>query len=222
MSTPERAPATGGRPRNERIDHALLEATLELLATQPYAALSLEEVARRAGTSRPALYRRWPGRAPLVLAAIATRLDVPAPPDTGCTLCDLDEGFGVFLAAYRTIPPATLNALYAECAADPALRARYAATVIQPARAVVGVTIERAVGRGDLRADLDVDQMLDLIGAFVHHRAAFAEDHLSAEEAQTAIELLLRGAAVDYAALLAHSQAVDADRVGPHHDEHAH
>lgn len=197
----------GGRPRDPRIGEAALTAALELLEEGHYSALTLEEVARRARTSRPAIYRRWPGRASLVLAAIGTRLRVPEAPDTGCTLCDLDEGFGVFLEAYRTIRPDVLNALYAECAADDDLRARYRATVLDPARDAVGRTIDRAIARGDLRPDIDRDLLLDTVGALVHHRAAFGERHLGRAEAAAAIELMLRGAAVDYAGMLARSRA---------------
>lgn len=209
MATERASTTAGGRPRDPRIGDAVLTATLELLETSTYDALAIEEVARRAETSRPAIYRRWPGRAHLVLAAIATRLAVPEPPDTGCTLCDLDEGFGVFLAAYRTIRPEILTALYAECAADAELRSRYAAMVVDPARAAVGRTLERAVARGDLREATDRDLLLDLVGALVHHRAAFGEHHLTGAEAAGAIEMLLRGAAVDYDALLAHSEKVE-------------
>src|ERR687894_2814235 len=85
------APAlvAGGRPRNRHIDTAVLDATLAVLNEVGYTALSLEDVARRAATTRPAIYRRWSGRPRLVLAALAVRLDVAEVPDTGCTLCDL-------------------------------------------------------------------------------------------------------------------------------------
>jgi len=202
---------------------ALIAATLELLDEQGYSAISLEAVARRAGTSRPAIYRRWSGRAPLVLAAIASRLDMPTPPDTGCTLCDIDESFNVFLNAYRTLRPETLSALYAECAAEPELRDRYLATIIEPARTAVGQTLDRAVARGDLRDTIDRDLLLDVIGSLVHYRAMFSPEHLGDAEAQHALEVLLQGAAVDYPALVEHSEALEQVETSPdgHHHQHA-
>jgi len=199
----------GGRPRDRRIDDAVTAATLAILDTEGYGGVSLEAVARRAGTSRPAIYRRWDGRAALVLAAIADRLDVPAPPDTGCTLCDLGESFNVFLAAYRTIPLDVLTALYADCARDPDRRTRYLEAIVEPARRAVGRTLDRATARGDLRADVDRDLLLDIVGSLVQHRAMFGPEHLTDDEAEHAIETLLKGAAVDYAALLAHSEALE-------------
>lgn len=214
------AKAPGGRPRSREIDDALITATLGVLDEQGYAGVSLDAVARRANTSRPAIYRRWSGRAPLVLAAIAARLDVPTPPDTGCTLCDIDESFNVFLAAYRTIRPEALSALYADCAADPELRARYLATVIEPARTAVGKTLDRAVDRGDLRDTIDRNLLLDVVGSLVHYRAMFSPEHLGDAEAQHAMEFLLQGAAVDYSALVARSEALEGEHVtqsGAHH-----
>ncbi|RKN07407.1 TetR/AcrR family transcriptional regulator [Streptomyces radicis] len=216
------AQGVAGRPRDRHIDAAVIAATLETLDETGYPGLSLEEVARRAGTSRPAIYRRWSGRAPLALAAIATRLDVPTPPDSGCTLCDIAESFQVFLAAYRTIRPDVLSALYADCATDPQLRARYVETVVEPSRRAVAHTLDRAIARGDLRADLDRELLLDIVGSLVHYRATFGRRHLSDAEAGQAVEALLRGAAVDYAALLAHSETLERQHESASGAPHAH
>lgn len=220
MAEPQDTPGRGGgRPRDPHIDAAVLTATLAVLDEVGYTNVSLEEVARRAGTSRPAIYRRWSGRAELVLAAIGSRLTLPAPPDTGCTLCDIGDSFNVFLAAYRTIRPDAFNALYSECVRDPRLRERYLRTVIEPSRHAVRATLRRAIDRGDLRADVDVEQLLDVIASLVHYRVLFGQ-HLSDEDAERIIETLLRGAAVDYAALLAHSMELERehfDTAGGHH-----
>ncbi|MEV1291266.1 TetR/AcrR family transcriptional regulator [Pseudonocardia sp. NPDC049635] len=203
------APRSGGRPRDPHIDSAVLEATVALLDESGYTGLSLEEVARRAGTTRPAIYRRWSGRARLALAAIAARLDVPASPDTGCTLCDFGEGLLVFLAEFRAIRPDVLGSLFADCAGDPELRAQYMQIVFAPPRAAVGAMLDRAIARGDLRADTDRDQILDLLGSLVYYRALFQDTHLSDDDAEKLVETLLRGAAVDYDALVAHSEAME-------------
>lgn len=216
------AKGTGGRPRSQQIDDALITATLELLAEQGYPGVSLEAVARRAGTSRPSIYRRWSGRTPLVLTAVAARLDIPAPPDTGCTLCDIDESFNVFLSAYRTIRPDVLSALYADCAPDPELRAQYLATIMEPARTAVGHTLDRAVARGDLRDTIDRDLLLDMVGSLVHYRAMFGPEHLGDAEAQHALEVLLQGAAVDYPALVEHSEALEQEETSPAGSHHQH
>src|SRR5512132_3097766 len=87
-----------GRPRDRQIDAAVVDATLVVLDEVGYGRLTLEEVARRAGTTKPAIYRRWPSRQRLVLAALGRRVGEARAPDTGCTLCDLDECLTLFVA----------------------------------------------------------------------------------------------------------------------------
>ena len=71
-----------GRPRDPRIDGAVLRATVELLAETGYPGLLVSAIAQRAGTSKPAIYRRWPSKAHLVHEAVfpsAPRPKFPIP-----------------------------------------------------------------------------------------------------------------------------------------------
>jgi AcrR family transcriptional regulator len=195
-----------GRPRDRQIDSAVLAATLALLDRSGYGRLTLEEVARQAGTTKPAIYRRWPSRQRLVLAALAQRLGGAQAPDTGCTLCDLDECLKVFVAAFRRMPPGVIGPLFADCAGDRKLRAAFMTTLFDPPRAAVRETLERAHARGDLRDDVDLDLILDLIGALIHYRALFGHAPTSDAEIERAVEALLQGIASDYPRLLEHSR----------------
>jgi AcrR family transcriptional regulator len=62
---------TKSRRRGAELEQAILDAAWTELSEVGYAALTIEAVAARAGTSKPVIYRRWPGRAELVLAAWA-------------------------------------------------------------------------------------------------------------------------------------------------------
>ena len=201
----------GGRPRNPQIDSAALAATLAVLDEVGYGRLTLEEVARRAGTTKPAIYRRWPSRQRLVLAALGQRLGRARAPDTGCTLCDLDECLKLFVAAFRRMPPDVIGPLFADCAGDGQLRAAFMATIFDPPRAAVRETLERAYARGDLRDDVDLDLILDLIGSLVHYRALFGHARTTDAEIERAVEALLQGIATDYPALLEHSRRLSGD-----------
>jgi AcrR family transcriptional regulator len=200
-----------GRPRDQQIDAAVLRATLAVLDRVGYARLTLEEVARQAGTSKPAIYRRWPNRQTLVLAALGERLGEAQAPDTGCTLCDLDECLKVFVAAFRRMPPGVIGPLFADCAGDRQLRAAFMTTLFDPPRAAVRETLARASARGDLRDDVDVELILDLIGSLVHYRALFGHAATSDAEIERAVEALLQGIATDYPRLLEHSRRTGGD-----------
>jgi AcrR family transcriptional regulator len=69
--------ATRGRPRRAEADAEILAAALAMLRAGGYRELSLDEVARRAGTAKSSIYRRWPSKA--ALAAEVVRREVPAP-----------------------------------------------------------------------------------------------------------------------------------------------
>jgi AcrR family transcriptional regulator len=189
----------------------VLDATLAVLDQSGYGRFTLEEVARRAGTTKPAIYRRWPNRQRLVLAALGLRLGDLKAPDTTCTLCDLDECLKVFVAAFRRMPPGVIGPLFADCAGDRELRAAFMTALFDPPRSAVKETLDRAHARGDLRDDVDLNLILDLIGSFVHYRALFGHAPTSDVEIERAVEALLQGITTDYPRLLEHSRRVSGD-----------
>ena len=203
--------ARAGRPRDRQIDVAVLKATLAVLDESGYGGLALEQVARRAGTTKPAIYRRWPTRQQLVLSALGRRLGEAHAPDTGCTLCDLDECLKVFVAAFRRMPPGVIGPLYADCARDRELRAAFMTNLFDPPRAAVRETLERAQSRGDLRDSVDIELTLDLIGSLVHYRALFGHAATNNMEIERAVEAILQGIATDYPRLLEHSRHMSGD-----------
>lgn len=79
------------RRRGHALDDALLEAAWEQLQRTGYAAFTIDAVARAAGTSRAVIYRRWPGRAALVHAAVRahTGTVIEDVPDTGSLADDV-------------------------------------------------------------------------------------------------------------------------------------
>jgi AcrR family transcriptional regulator len=200
-----------GRPRDPQIDRAVPEAALAVLDEVGYAGLTLEAVARRAGTTKPALYRRWPTRQRLVLAALGLRLGATEAPDTGCTLCDLDECLKLFVRAFARMPPGVLGPLFADCASDHELRAAFLTTLFHPPRRAVAQTLDRAFARGDLREAVDREFVLDLLGSFIYYRALFGHAPTSNAEIEGAVTALLQGIAVDYPRLVEHSRALSGE-----------
>jgi AcrR family transcriptional regulator len=100
MTTTETS-RTAGRPRSPEADRAILATTLKLLVEQGYDAMSIESVAATAGVGKTTIYRRYPGKRELVVAAVlslASTFDLP--PDSGSTRADLlvvmHQAFEVF------------------------------------------------------------------------------------------------------------------------------
>src|ERR1700739_1763967 len=79
-----------GRPRSVEADRAILAATVDLLASRGLAAMSIEEIAARAGVGKATIYRRWPSKGLLALDAFVTEFRAQQPlPDTGTLRGDM-------------------------------------------------------------------------------------------------------------------------------------
>jgi AcrR family transcriptional regulator len=111
-----------GRPRDPRIDGSVLRATVELLGTSGYAGLSVDAIAKRAGTSKPAIYRRWPSKAHLVHEAVFPISEATELPDTGSLAGDVREMVRRSTGVLTTpAARAAMPGLLAEMATDPSL-----------------------------------------------------------------------------------------------------
>ncbi|OBF85574.1 hypothetical protein A5791_22425 [Mycobacterium sp. 852002-51163_SCH5372311] len=97
MSNPSN-PVPGGRPRDQAIDEAVLRAALQALARDGLTGLSMTKVAASAGTTRTAIYRRWPSKTALAVAAVARLAQADRPPVTGDPFADLVAGMCCTLA----------------------------------------------------------------------------------------------------------------------------
>src|SRR5271168_2462929 len=76
-----------GRPRSEQAEQAILEATIEAVGERGIDGVSCEDVASRAGVGKATLYRRWPGKEDLLIAAFAA-LKRPLPQPGGVSVRD--------------------------------------------------------------------------------------------------------------------------------------
>ena len=156
--------AGAGRPRDPKIDAAILAATAELLVEIGYPNLTMAAVAARAGTTKTALYRRWSSKTDLVHEAA-----FPAAP-TALTLPAGDIGADVraMIAATRDVftspvVRAALPGVIADMAADAELNARVMGRFTEVFGAVRARLVE-AVARGEVHDDVDPDRLVELMG----------------------------------------------------------
>ncbi len=135
-----------GRRYGAVLEQALLDAAWDELRESGYASFTIDAVARRAGTSRPVLYRRWPNRAQLVLAAV--RAHAPTPqledfPDTGQLRGDLVAELQLSLSRVEHIGPDVMNGLASELDHAPP-------GVLDVMPRVTAAAVARAAGRGEI------------------------------------------------------------------------
>ncbi|NIH82737.1 TetR/AcrR family transcriptional regulator [Amycolatopsis viridis] len=185
-----------GRPRDHRIDVAVRDAAVDVLNEVGYAGLTLEAVAARAGTSKPALRRRWRGRQHLVVDALVTTVGATPTPDTGCTHCDLIAGIHSLTEAFTTrIGRRVLPALVADLADDPELAELFLREYFHKRRASTAAALRRGIERGDLDPELDLDLALDMLASTIYYRVLFGHLPVTDELAERVVDVVLGGVA---------------------------
>jgi AcrR family transcriptional regulator len=163
-----------GRPREEATEQAITAAARQVLADKGVARMSMEHVAAKAGVAKSTLYRRWPSKIELAVHAVAATFDEIEIDDHGSLAADMRAGIGE--AARLLRDPSTggaYAALLAESARDPdGVGQRVRESLSTRLHALVAVSVERAIDRGEIRRDMiDVDLLADVVVGSVMHRA---------------------------------------------------
>ena len=187
--------APRGRPRSAEADRAILTATADLLAERGLAAMSIEEVAARAGVGKTTIYRRWPSKGLLALDAfvISFRAEQPLP-DTGSLRGDLLSALHAWVRAVtQTAMGPMLTGLIAEAQHDPELRGAWRDRVLEPLRAQHRIMLDRAIERGEIPASVDRDVVLDLFFGAAEHRLLLGHLPMTGEFITEVVDVILAG-----------------------------
>jgi AcrR family transcriptional regulator len=157
-------------PRVERTKALVLDATGDLVAEAGVAGFNVDAVAKRAGVARTTIYRHWPDPNQLLFDTFACMGEKVPHPDTGDLVADLSAGYGQLVRAlgeseWGRMLPAMLDATFRDPALKPLLRS-FTDARRQPTRDVLA----RAIERGDLPADADVERIIDRIAGPIFYR----------------------------------------------------
>ncbi len=162
------------RPRVEGArEDEILDATLELLLEVGYDRLSMDAVARRSRASKATLYRRWAGKPSLVVDAMVRAKQAPGVDehDTGSLRGDL---VSTFCGAHRMVQGAAtgvLGSVMTALANDPEFAALFRKTFIAPKVQASQAVYTRAIERGEIRPDLDIDIIAPALAGILLHRS---------------------------------------------------
>jgi AcrR family transcriptional regulator len=161
-------PQARGRPRDPRLDPAILQAAEQQLRERGYAGMTLSSVAAAAGTTVPSLRRRYRDKNTLVAAVIdSLRIDplrAPNGPPRARATAVL-ENFQRNLRRPNSM--ALLGTLLAEEARRPELIGRFREHLVRPRRQALRDVLSVGIATGELAEDLDLDVAVNmLIGSF--------------------------------------------------------
>jgi AcrR family transcriptional regulator len=169
----------------------LLAVTLQLLQEHGYDRLSLEAVATTARASKATLYRRWPTKAELVLAAFVegTR-QVAVDPDTGTLRGDLLQ-LGEAIRAHVSAHAGTIRAVLVEMSRSADLAQQMQEQFLDQREALMADVLAKAVARGEIKASAITGNLWDVLPGYIIYRAILTGQVPSVEAVRELVDNVL-------------------------------
>lgn len=162
---------TTGRTRDPGIDSRVVAAAARQLAARGYDGMTVAAVAEEAGTTRQAVYRRWPGKAELAAAALAAFADPDSGTETADPYGDLLAELADFQQGVSRPGRMSLVGAMLQDGVENSVRARYQAKVVAPRRRRLRLIFERAERLGMIDADADLEVAVTLCTGSWYARA---------------------------------------------------
>jgi len=185
-----------GRPRSEVSHEAILSAVLDLLRKEGYQGITIEGVARHAGVGKQTIYRWWRCRAEIVLEAYANHAASKVPvPDSGAVGTDLEIFLSTAFCRLNRVTGGIMRGLMADAVLDPEFGGILRDVFLVRRRQALSEILRKGVARGELRADVDLDVVIDLISGAMWYRLMAQHDKLDVGFARALARLVLCGTA---------------------------
>lgn len=188
----KRAP---GRPRSEQARLSILRSTLKLLAKKGFPELTIEAVAAHAGVGKATVYRWWPDKAALIADAFAGNTTGKLHfPDTGSLYSDMSQQMQQLVKVFRSPRGRIVSAMLGAGQSDRSLIAAFRDRFLMPRRQEAYATLRRAIKRGQLRKNIDMDLLLDSLYGPIYMRFLIQHDSLTPQFVEGLCSLALGGA----------------------------
>jgi AcrR family transcriptional regulator len=183
-----------GRRPAAQVRAEILEAAGKVLLEEGMAAFTMERVAVRSGASKVTLYKWWPSKGALALDgythAVQQHLRFP---DTGDVEADLTAQLHAFIGVLTGPAGRAVAQLIGQSQLDPELAAAYRERYSGPRRALAVEVLERAKERGEIRADVDPEVVIDQLWGAGYHRLLIPDQPLTVEFADALVRTVMDG-----------------------------
>lgn len=179
-------------PRAVRSRRVIINAAVELLAEHGFAGTTIEAIAARSGAAKTTIYRHWPDKRAVLLAAVEATVPSASAPDSGSLRGDL-VGFGNDLSRIISTPPtsALVPALIDAAERDPEI-ARLLADFTAQRRRPVHTALERAVERGEVEAGRDAGLIDGLLLGPIFYRRLLSRQPVTGAFVESVVDTFLR------------------------------
>lgn len=185
---------TVGRPRSARAERAIRDAAVALLAERGIGGFAIEVVAARAGVAKTTIYRRWPTREDLIIAAV---VELKGPPVHGPGESVRGDLLHALRETGRPDPASPWGPLMARLLADaeehPALVAEIWRHSVGPRRAYLTGVLRRGIDEGTVPADADLELLVDMLVSPIVNRLRLKRAALTDAQIETVLDIVLTG-----------------------------
>lgn len=173
----------------------VLTAAADLLQQHGYAHVTMEGVAAHAGTAKTTVYRWWPSKAALLLDLFdVLASEVLSDPNSGNTRADLKTYLHALLRMMsQSVAQASATGMFAEAQGDPAMKDIVCSHFKNFRRSVLGTIVARGQARGDLRHDLDLQLMEEILTAPFWFRILVDHENVSEGDCANWVDAALDG-----------------------------
>jgi AcrR family transcriptional regulator len=184
-----------GRPRSEHARLAILRSTIKLLQENGFSEFTIEAVADRAAVGKATVYRWWPNKGALIADAFASSVTPELHfPDTGSIDKDMSQQMRQLIKVFSGQQGKIVSAILGAGQSDPELIEAFRERFMMPRRREAYSTLRRAIVRGELPGDIDLDLLLDSLYGPIYMRFLIRHDRLTPEFVDRLAELVLAGA----------------------------
>jgi AcrR family transcriptional regulator len=190
------SPRPPGRPRDPAVRAAILAAARALLDEGGLTAVTMEGIARRAGVGKPTIYRHWPNSPAVAMAAFLETATTPSADEAHREPLDgLRAQLAALAVAFAERTGRSVRAMIAASLGETELAKAFQNQFIAASREAARELLERAIGAGQLRADLDVEVTLDLVYGPLYYRLLVGHAPLDRQFTDALLDQALRGLA---------------------------
>lgn len=183
-----------GRPRCENVRQRVLEAALDLLERTSYDHITVDGLAERAGASKATLYRWWPNKAAILIEAFRELVAPELPfPNTGSLREDIRQQLQNFTRMLTSRRGRMLASFIAGAQGDQEIRDALRGCWILPRRQEAKIALERNRERGELRPEVDLDFLLDMLYGPLYYRLLLGGEPLTPEYAEALANQVVDG-----------------------------
>jgi AcrR family transcriptional regulator len=194
MAMPENSPRGPGRPRDEAARKRILKAALDLMDKTAFAQVTAEAIAGRAGVSKATVYRWWPNKAAVVIEAFREAVAPELPlRNTGSLRDDLAQQVRNFARMLSGRGGRMLRSFIVAARSDPEVAAAFRSIWSDPRRFEAKQMLREKQAGGQLRANADLDLVLDSLYGPLYYRFLVKNEPPSQIYAEAIAELVIEG-----------------------------